>query len=283
MGIKETIDTFLAKALDGETTIDEATVERFGDRCKDALRKQFNNDKHDFSIRMSGIGKPLCQKQLAKAGADAEIPVPSLKLKLAYGDMVEALMMAVLEASGVNVQGFQEKVEYQLGNTKIKGTLDVIIDGKVYDIKSTSKYAFDFKFNKPDGFQKIVADDPFGYVSQGYLYAAAKGMSCGGWIAFNKETGNYCVTEAPAEGGAYERVALNDARKNADALNNDDEFTRCFSPIPELVRKKPTGNKTLSVTCRYCKFKETACWKDEIVFRKNPRGSTFRWYFGEPS
>ena len=275
------VNTFLAKALEGETTIDESIVESFGERCKDALRKQFNQDKQEFSIRMSGIGKPLCQQQLAKANAPKEKPDPTLKLKLAYGDMVEALVMAVLEASDVNVQSFQDKVEYQLGNTKIKGTLDVVIDDEVFDIKSASKYAYDMKFSRPDGFEKMVKDDPFGYISQGYLYGEAKGKRFGGWIAFNKESGALCVTPTPEQGGPYSTKAIADARKNADALNNEVPFKRCFGPVDEIFRRKATGNKTLHVTCRYCSYKQ-GCWGDDLVFRKNPRGSTHRWYFGEP-
>tara|TARA_R100001230_G_C5686698_1_gene196432 strand:- start:51 stop:953 length:903 start_codon:yes stop_codon:yes gene_type:complete len=285
MDIKLEIDTFLAQALDGDTAIDESIVNKFGERCKDALRKQFNADKHEFSVRMSSIGKPLCQQQLDQQGAEAEIPSPSLKMKLAYGDIVEALVMAVMEAAEIEIDSFQEPVEYQLGKTKIKGTLDVVIDNKVYDIKSASKYAFDMKFSRPDGFDKINKDDPFGYVSQGYLYAAAKDLPFGGWIAFNKETGAIAVTEAPPENEytsvPYKERAIAVARKNAEALRTDAPFERCFRPVDEFVRKKPTGNKTLHVNCRYCKFKQT-CWGDELVFRKNPRGSTFRWYFGEP-
>lgn len=283
--LKSQIDSFLAKALDGETTISEDIVEVFGERCKDAIRKQFNASKNEFAIRMSGIGKPLCQQQLAKQGADAEIPEPSLKMKLAYGDIVEALVMAVMEAAKVNIQSFQDPVEYKLGNINIKGTLDVVVDNKVYDIKSASKYAYDMKFSRPDGFDKIVKDDPFGYVSQGYLYAAAKDLPFGGWIAFNKETGAIAVTEAPAENEytsvPYKQRAIQIARKNAEALDLDKPFERCFNPVVEVVRKKPTPNKTLHVNCRYCKFKRS-CWGDEIVWRKNPRGATHRWYFGEP-
>tara|TARA_R100001163_G_scaffold3495_3_gene5156 strand:- start:6796 stop:7647 length:852 start_codon:yes stop_codon:yes gene_type:complete len=282
MNLKTKIDNYLAAALDGDAVMTDEVIETFGERCKDALRKQFSGEKHEFAIRMSGIGKPLCQQQLAKEGAEREKPEPSLKMKLAYGDMVEALVMAVLDsAEDIDVQSFQEPVEYQLGETKIKGTLDVVVDNKVYDIKSASKYAFDMKFSRPDGFQKVVKDDPFGYVSQGYLYAAAKDTKFGGWIAFNKETGGIAVTEAPDTDGSYKQTAISNARSNADALNLDLPFKRKFGPVPELVRKKPTGNKTLDVTCRYCSYKHT-CWGNEIVWRKNPRGSTYRYYFGEP-
>ena len=279
MKLQQQIEKYLLDALDGETSMSEDIVERFGERCKDALKKQFNNDKREFTLRMSAIGRPLCQQQLEKAGAKQQATPPSLKLKFTYGDMVEALVMAVMEASGVNIESFQERVAYKAGDTTIKGTLDVIIDGKVYDIKSASKHAFK-KFAHPDGFKKIEEDDPFGYVEQGYLYAAAKGIPFGGWIAYNKETGDIAVCNAP-ENSIQKTTALRKAERNIDALVKDKPFKRQFNKVPEKFRNKLTGNYTISLNCRYCNFLNS-CWGNEIVYRKNPRGATHKWYFGEP-
>jgi hypothetical protein len=265
--IEAQVNKYLADAIEGKATMSQEILDRFGERCKEALSKQFNEEKQPFRLRMSTIGKPLCQQQLEKAGAKSEEPEPSLKLKLTYGDIVEALMMAVMEASEVNIEEFQSKVEYELAGTTINGTLDVIIDGKVYDIKSTSKYAFDNKFSDENGFQKIVEDDPFGYVSQGYLYAEAKGIPFGGWIAFSKESGRWCVTEAPERGEAYARKAIGDARRNVKSLEDEEPFERCFTPQPFTYSKMQTKEQVLHVTCQYCKFKET-CWGDEIEYRQ---------------
>jgi hypothetical protein len=279
MKLQQQIEKYLLDALDGETSMSEDIVERFGERCKDALKKQFNNDKREFTLRMSAIGRPLCQQQLEKAGAKQQAAPPSLKLKFTYGDMVEALVMAVMEAGGVNIESFQERVAYKAGNTTIKGTLDVVIDGKVYDIKSASTHAFK-KFAHPDGFKKIEEDDPFGYVAQGYLYAAAKGIPFGGWVAYNKETGTIAVCNAP-ESNMQKTKALHKAERNIDALVKDKPFKRQFNKVPEKFRNKLTGNYTISLNCRYCNFLNS-CWGDEIVYRKNPRGATHKWYFGEP-
>lgn len=280
MKLQQQIDNYLLDALDGKASMSEDIIDRFGERCKDALKKQFNSKKREFTLRMSAIGRPLCQQQLEKAGAEQKPLPPSLKLKFTYGDMIEALVMAVMEAAGVNVESYQEEVHYKSGNTTIKGTLDVIIDGKVYDIKSASTHAFK-KFAHPEGFSKIVEDDPFGYVAQGYLYAAAKGIPFGGWIAYNKETGDIAVCNAP-DSNAQKTKALNKAAKNIDALVKDKPFKRQFKKVPEKFRNKITGNYTLSLNCRYCSFTKS-CWGNEIVFRKNPRGATHKWYFGEPT
>jgi len=88
MKLQQQIEKYLLDALDGETSMSEDIVERFGERCKDALKKQFNNDKREFTLRMSAIGRPLCQQQLEKAGAKQQAAPPSLKLKFTYGDRI---------------------------------------------------------------------------------------------------------------------------------------------------------------------------------------------------
>ena len=281
MDLQTLIDIYMDKATRGEAEMSEEIIERLGERIKDTLRRQFNPEQRDFSIRMSSIGKPLCQQQMEKAGADRERMKKELKMKFAYGDLTEALMMAIMEAAGVNIEGFQEKVSYQLGETNIKGTLDVIIDGKVYDIKSVSKFGFEFKFGHPDGFQKMVDDDAFGYVSQGYLYGEARDLPFGGWIAMCKETGKYAVLEVPANGEPYKRKAIADARKNADSLNHDVPFKRCFQPKMDTYYKKPTGEYCLEMTCSYCDFKKS-CWGNKIEFRKaSGKSKSWKWYFND--
>ena len=280
MELQKQIEQYLLDSLEGDSSMDEDVVERFGERCKDALRKQFNGKKREFTLRMSAIGRPLCQQQMEKEGAKPEPLKPSLKLKFTYGDMIEALVMAVMEAAKVNIESFQEGVSHTTGSTTIKGTLDVIIDGKVYDIKSASQHAFKNKFSRSDGFAKIAEDDAFGYIAQGYLYSSAKDLPFGGWIAYNKETGDIAVCKAPAS-DAYKRSAIGKANKNIKALVDDVPFKRQFEKVKEKFRNKITGNYTIALNCRYCNFK-TSCWGNEIVFRKNPRGASSKWYVGEP-
>ena len=134
MDIQSEINYYLEQAIDGKASMSDEVLDRFAERCKHAMNRQFKRKEDAFSIRMSSIGKPLCQQQLEKEGAKASSPDPSLKMKFAFGDIVEAMTMAVMEAAKVNIEDFQKEVDYKLGSTKIKGTLDVIVDSKVYDI-----------------------------------------------------------------------------------------------------------------------------------------------------
>ena len=278
MTLQEQIDMYLQDCLQGNGAMSDEILDRFADRCRETMKRQFNEGKPEFAIRMSSIGKPLCQQQMNKNGVTPEAPPPELKMKLAYGYLVENLVMAVLEASEASVESFQDTVEVDLGVTTIKGSLDVVIDDKVYDIKSTSKYGYDMKFSKDDGFERLAADDGFGYIPPLYLYGAGAGKKTGGWIAMNKETGGIAVLETPRHGDAYERKALATAKANATALVEDAPFKRCFGPVDELFRNKPTGDKTLHLSCRYCSYKGD-CWGDSIEFRKSKKAATHKWFF----
>lgn len=279
--IKMQIDTYLASVQAGEAeAMSEEIIERFAERCKDTMRRQFSPRDEGYTIRMSGIGKPLCQQQLASQGATREVPNPALKMNFTFGDLTEVLLMAVMEAAGVNIESYHDKVEYKLGDTIIKGELDVVIDGKVYDIKSTSTFGFKNKFNHENGFENMAKDDAFGYIPQGYLYGAAHGKPFGGWIALSKEKGAYAVLETPVNGDARERAAISTARTNADAIVNDLPFKRCFKPEPETYYKKPTGDHKLCLNCSYCDFKKS-CWGDEIEFRQSNKAKSWGWFFNK--
>jgi len=170
MELQDKIDLYLSSCLTGKGAMSDEILDKLGDRVKETMRSQFNNGEREFKMSMSSIGRPLCMQQMQKAGAERELDPPNLKTKFAYGYLTEALVMAIMEAAGINVEEFQTEVEVVLANVPIHGTLDVVIDGKVWDIKSVTATAFKGIYSRGDGFKKLVKDDPFGYISQGYLY-----------------------------------------------------------------------------------------------------------------
>ena len=108
---------------------------------------------------MSGLGRPMCQQWHDKNGSPKEIQYNSI-MRFLFGDIIEAIAMVVLKSSGVNVESEQEKVKLGLDVCELSGTLDVVIDGKVWDIKSASPYAFSKKFGGEfGGYNKVKEDD----------------------------------------------------------------------------------------------------------------------------
>ena len=94
---------------------------------------------------MSSLGRPLCQQKMERDGVEKAIEYNAI-LRFIFGDLVEAISILILKAAGVNVEEEQKRVKLKLGKNEVSGTLDIIIDDKVWDIKSASPYAFDHKF-----------------------------------------------------------------------------------------------------------------------------------------
>ena len=71
LNILETqIRMVLDKLSNGEPVeYEEEWIEEAGEMFKDTLRKQLSPREKDFRIRMSNVGRPLCQLQKEKSGA----------------------------------------------------------------------------------------------------------------------------------------------------------------------------------------------------------------------
>ena len=255
------VQLFLTEANKASVPISSTIINEFGEACKQAFVKQFVEEREtEFKPRMSMIGRPLCQLQMEKSGAEAETPPYNSKMRFIFGDLIEALAVAILKSSGVKIDDFQKKVKYVFGDDEINGTYDVKIMDKIWDIKSASPYAFQYKFGEAGGFDALLKDDPFGYVSQGYLYAGADDKEFGGWIAINKSTGEWSVVETPINDDEHKKKAIEQAKKNVHALNTNAPFKRLYEDIPESFNKKLTGNRVLGKECSFCPYKK-ACWE----------------------
>ena len=257
---------FLTEANKASVDISSTIVNEFGEACKQAFKKQFTETReNNFRIRMSSIGRPLCQLQMEKSGAEAE-PMPyNAKMRNLFGDLIEASAVAIMKAAGIRIEDLQKEVKLKLGKQTIKGTYDVKIQNKIWDIKSASPYSFDHKFGEDGGFDAILKQDTFGYVSQGYLYSNAEKTDFGGWIAINKSTGEWSIAETPLSDSKYSKDAIELAQKNIEALESNAPFKRLFKDEEEFFNKKATGNRTLGLECRFCAYKKP-CWGKNLQY-----------------
>lgn len=264
--ILDLVKLYMEQAQKGNTDISNEIADEFAEKCKAILLKQFRDheDKHKITIRMSAIGKPLCQLQMAHGGVKPEAPWNGYAhtMQMFIGDLIEASAIAIMKAAKVNVEETNKRVELSIGGINLAGTYDIKIDGRIYDIKSVSQYQFGFKFNTSSAFDKIKHNDPFGYVHQGYLYAEADGSKFGGWIAINKNSGEWTVVDTPPVDNAYRKEALDVVERNIRTIKEKLPFKRCFTADQEKFYGKRTGNKILGTVCSYCEFKKE-CWKKE--------------------
>ena len=282
------VQDFLQKAGRGEIDSSrlEHLIEQFGEDCKAAMRKQFSS-RGDYRVRMSGVGRPLCQQQLEKQGNKQDVAYNDI-VRFATGDLLEAFAILVMRGAGLDVVAEQKKCSLELGGQTVNGPLDIImnVDGEeeVWDIKTASPWSFDKKFSGRGGDEVIKEDDTFGDVMQGHLYRESEGKRFGGWIVINKSTGEWDFVEAPREQSEDRKAYLEDANKRVEAIVNDAPFKVPFQSVPETVtidrQKVETGNRLMPKTCTFCSFK-TKCWKNAELSPKITSKARFKphvWY-----
>ena len=274
------VQQYLDSVSKNPVRLDKRLVEEFGEACKNALLKQFEEERKDkFELRMSNVGRPLCQLQMEAKGIKGEGQPYNVRMRNTFGDLIEALAIFVMKSAGVNIKNEQKKVTYKFNEGSIEGRQDVEIDEKIWDIKSASPYSFEKKFGEAGGFTEVVRDDSFGYASQGFLYGESQGKNFGGWIAINKSTGEWTVCETPAAVEEYKKNALDTAKKNVKAIKSGEPFKRCYDDIAETFRSKPTGYRVQGFVCSYCPYK-LPCWgrdKLQLLPQQQSKGKNPKW------
>ena len=280
MNVKEaSLISYLVNVLDGKAEMPSYLFDEFADLSRKALKKHFTRKKEDFRLRMSNVGKPLCQLQMQAKGVEPEKPSHDFIVRMIIGDMLEALVIVLLKAAKIEVKSQHQKVSLGVGDRQIEGEYDIELDDGIYDIKSVSPFSFTTKFNADNGYDKIKQSDSFGYISQGHGYGMAANKPFKGWIAINKTTGEIVFTDSKHTDEEKKEV-YSKIYNTSVALLDEKPFERCFTDVEEVYYSKPTGNRTLGIECSYCPYKHD-CW-DNLEFRrqlpskgKNPK---WTWY-----
>lgn len=252
------------------------------DQFRAALVKQTTPRDKDFKLRMSNIGRVTCQLQQEQMGSPRERMPYNHWMRMVIGDCVEILVRMVLDKSHATVSSDGDEVEISIKDTVVKGTSDIDIEGKVYDIKSASQYMFRNKWK--GGFQALYKADDFGYVGQLYGYADAQDKEVGGWIVVDKSSGEILVVEVDAS--SQQEAFIRQNREHVvGTISNNLPFQRCFEPEDETYYRKKTGGKILNKTCSWCPFK-TTCWP-EARYLPSPTSTANppprKWYIEYPN
>ena len=281
------LQDYLNKVGQGDVNVSLSSLTQFTKDCKESAAKQISKNDRTYRIRMSGLGRHLCQQILERDGHKEELPY-NAPARFWFGDLSEAMLMCIMREAGIDIVDFQKEVELEIAGHKIRGTLDVIIRDesgveKVWDIKSASDWAFKHKFGF-GGYDSIKEDDPFGYVMQGYLYATAMNMPFGGWIVINKSGGQIAVVDAP-EWQDEDRVKyMADAEERVKFLTNPK--SKPFKPFPDEFETYRdggvfrTGNKLMPKPCGFCGHK-FHCWPKAEIHGKVTSKAKFPplvWY-----
>ncbi len=248
---------YLGKAIKGETDMAEDIRKQVASDVEAALEKQFGGKPRDeFRLRMSNIGRPTCQLWFEKNDPEDKTPLPPhFLINMIIGDIVEAVFKGLLRAAEVDFKDNDNVTLKLKDGTEVKGEYDMVLDGKVDDVKSASPWSYKNKFNS---LETLAKSDSFGYVSQLVGYAEAAGLDVGGWWVVNKANGEFKYVDAnDVDKGAV----MESIEDTVEYINEDKPFERCFEAVPETHFRKPTGNLKLGSECSFCSFKHK-CWSN---------------------
>jgi hypothetical protein len=260
----KTIDTLVSdieEVIYGRGGWYSAIGELLGNNIASASNKRFSKPQEPRGyLSLSSIGTPCKRKlwyKINKPGMGEPLDAKML-LKFFYGDMIEELILAMVEASGHKLEGMQDRLNVH----GIRGHRDAVIDGMTIDVKSCSPYAFK-KFR--DG--ELRDNDPFGYISQlsSYVYAGkddplVTDKTRGAFLAIDKVNGEICldVYDFTEELKIKEQEML-----AAKDLVAGDIPTERISPVPA---SKSSPNTKLDKSCQFCEYKKV-CWPNLKMYQ----------------
>ena len=232
---------------EGKTDIDENNIDIFLKAITNDLKNFLDPKEKSRSgyLRMSSIGREDRKIWYDVHNKTKVKHPPELLLKFFYGNIVEALMLFLSAESGHKVTNQQEEVKIE----GITGHIDAMIDGAVVDVKSASTRAFR-KFKT----RTLLGNDPFGYIGQISGYMDAKNVLEGGFLAFDKSTGDitFMMVDELTKINSVDRI-----KHLKEIISLDSPPEHCYEPVPLGVQ----GNYILNISCSYCDYKNI-CWKD---------------------
>ena len=245
--VEDIYNLFTLDPIDMDEDEVDKHIDNFGEMLKTHIKDFLYEKPRDrATLRLSIIGKPDRQLwyDLNKPLGDEQLQ-PSTRIKFLYGYILEELLLLCTAIAGHEVTDQQKEVEI----SGVKGHQDSMIDGVLVDCKSASGPSFDkFRYNK------LIEDDPFGYIAQISAYAHANGVDRAAFLVINKSTGEICLTPV-------QQMDMINAKNRVEYLKgmvtNSHIPNRCYDDIPD----GKSGNYKLSIGCVYCGHKRE-CWDD---------------------
>lgn len=248
------------QVIKGEGGWDQAASKYLGDAISKVSYDRFHKPPVPRGyLSLSSVGTPCITKLWRKVNTPnaAEPLSPEALGTFFYGDMLEALVIALAKAAGHDVQGEQDQLEVH----KIKGHRDCIIDGMVVDVKSASSYSFQ-KFQNGE----LKENDPFGYISQlsSYLYASQDDDR----VTFKNEAAFLVVKKDRF------KLHLDKYDFTEELQNKKSEIKQAKAVVsgpcpdyrvPPVPQSKTSPNMVLDTQCSYCEFKKK-CWPEMRTF-----------------
>jgi len=245
--VKDIYDLFSLDPIKMDEKEVDKHIDTFGEMLKVHIKAfMYEEPRTRGNLRLSAIGKP--DRQLwydVNSKKDIEDLAPSTRIKFLYGYILEELLLLCASIAGHKVTDQQKEVSVE----GVLGHQDAMIDDVLVDCKSASGFSFKkFKDNK------LLEDDPFGYIGQISAYAQANGVNEAAFLVIDKSSGEICLTP-------IHQMEMDNAKNRVKHLKgmvvNDHVPDRCYAPVPD----GESGNLKLAIGCIYCNHKRE-CWSN---------------------
>ena len=245
--VKDIYDLFSLDPIKMDEKEVDKHIDTFGEMLKVHIKAfMYEQPRTRGNLRLSAIGKP--DRQLwydVNSKKEIEDLAPSTRIKFLYGYILEELLLLCASIAGHKVTDQQKEVSVE----GVLGHQDAMIDDVLVDCKSASGFSFKkFKDNK------LLEDDPFGYIGQISAYAQANGVNEAAFLVIDKSSGEICLTPV-------HQMEMDNAKNRVKHLKgmvvNDHVPDRCYAPVPD----GESGNLKLAIGCIYCNHKRE-CWSN---------------------
>jgi len=245
--VKDIYDLFSLDPIKMDEKEVDKHIDTFGEMLKVHIKAfMYEEPRTRGNLRLSAIGKP--DRQLwydVNSKKEIEDLAPSTRIKFLYGYILEELLLLCASIAGHKVTDQQKEVSVE----GVLGHQDAMIDDVLVDCKSASGFSFKkFKDNK------LLEDDPFGYIGQISAYAQANGVNEAAFLVIDKSSGEICLTP-------IHQMEMDNAKNRVKHLKgmvvNDHVPDRCYAPVPD----GESGNLKLAIGCIYCNHKRE-CWSN---------------------
>jgi len=184
----------------GDVVVPPKIMEEYLDGCKKALETIFEARSTKSTIRVSDLGKDREHlRKILEGNRPQEKLDYNMFLIFWRGYVFEALTEALLELSGQSPDKSQGKITINVDvpdqpSVPVNGTYDVVVAGKLYDVKTANDRSYTEKFRSSTA---LASDDKYNYLVQGAAYQAGSGFPFEGWLVVNPNT--CAIKDVPLE------------------------------------------------------------------------------------
>jgi hypothetical protein len=229
------------------------TLTTFSKTAAKAVETIFEQKKDRRFPRASALGhgarRLWFMRQFPDVAEDFNI---NTRMTFIQGHLLEAVVILFLKEAGVEIEQTQTSGKAKYGEWEVSGTIDVIIDGKIWDIKAVNGWSFKSKFKDAIS---LAQNDGYGYIEQAATYELTHKLPFGGWIVVNREAGEIKVIDADPIREVFPKVREEIQEKLSKAYGADMP-SQCYNFVWETYKKNKTGRIVADSRCSRCPFND---------------------------